>query len=276
MAFRGQGVANVHDPVMLSHRGGAFRRIHFCCNKNVKKSTRGGSKLKRTTTEAELRAADPQLGRLSDFAYSSIKELLARGAYKPGHKLPIRSVAEMLNVGATPAREAINRLVFEGALVMVGPKTVIVPHLDLAALYEVTQMRLALEGLATEKGALHATKETIDKLLFIQEKITLSLDEKRYADALHDNKEFHFTIYRLCEMPHLLSTIEALWLRVGASFHDLYPEFAEAKYGVHNHMAAIEGLVEKDPSAVRAAVENDIRDGYRRLKKSAQNRLNRQ
>ncbi|WP_026158402.1 GntR family transcriptional regulator [Rhizobium leguminosarum] len=227
------------------------------------------------TTGEESSASDLQSGRLSDFAYSSIKEQLTRGVYKPGHKLPIRTVAEMLNVGATPAREAINRLVFEGALVMVGPKTVIVPHLDLLALYEVTQMRLALEGLATEKGAPCATNAVIDNLLALQEKITLSLNEKRYADALHDNKEFHFTIYCLCEMPHLLSTIEALWLRVGASFHDLYPEFAEAKYGVHNHMAAIEGLVDKDPSAVRAAMENDIRDGYRRMKKTAQERLSR-
>ncbi|SCB62262.1 DNA-binding transcriptional regulator, GntR family [Rhizobium aethiopicum] len=219
---------------------------------------------------------DEQPGRLSDIAYSSIKEQLTRGAYKPGHKLPIRLVAEMLNIGSTPAREALNRLVFEGALVMAGPKTVIVPHLDLAALYEVTQMRLALEGLATEKGALRATDDVVDKLLALQKKITLSLNERRYSDALHDNKEFHFTIYRLCEMPHLLSTIEALWLRVGASFHDLYPEFAEAKYGVRNHMAAIEGLVDKDASAVRAAMESDIRDGYRRLKKAAQERLKRQ
>ncbi|MGV4791681.1 FCD domain-containing protein [Rhizobium sp. F40D2] len=225
--------------------------------------------MNKNTTNEESQAADYQAGRLSDFVYSSIKELLTRGTYGPGHKLPIRSVAELLNVGVTPAREAINRLVFEGALVMAGPKTVIVPHLDLAALYEVTQMRLALEGLATEKGAPRATSETIDKLLGLQEKITSSLDEKRYADALHDNKEFHFTIYRLCEMPHLLSTIESLWLRVGASFHNLYPEFAEARHGVHNHMAAIEGLVDRDPSAVRAAMENDIRDGYRRLKRAA-------
>ncbi|KPH04854.1 GntR family transcriptional regulator (plasmid) [Rhizobium acidisoli] len=230
--------------------------------------------MSKNTTLKESQAPEAQVGRISDFAYASIKELLARGTYKPGHKLPIRSVAELLNVGSTPAREAINRLVFEGALVMVGPKSVIVPHLDLAALYEVTQMRLALEGLATEKGALLATEETIDNLLFLQGKITKALDEKRYADALHDNKEFHFTIYRLCRMPHLLSTIEALWLRVGASFHNLYPDFAETKHGVRNHMAAIEGLVDKDPSAVRAAMENDIRDGYRRLKKSAQKRLN--
>lgn len=211
-------------------------------------------------------------GRLSDFVYEALKEQLARGAYSPGRKLPIRTVAETLGVGSTPAREAINRLVFEGALVMSGPKTVIVPHLDLAGLYEMTQMRLALEGLAAEKGTANATDGTVQTLLNIQKKINLSLEEKRYRDALHDNKEFHFTIYRLCGMPHLLATIEILWLRVGSSFHDLYPEFAEQRYGVHNHMVAIEGLADKDASAVRAAIENDIRDGYRSLKRAALSR----
>ena len=166
------------------------------------------------------------------------------------------------------------RLVFEGALVMSGPKTVIVPFLDLATLYEVTQMRLALEGLAAEKGAQSATQETVQALLEIQEKINSSLEERRYGDALNDNKEFHFTIYRLAGMPHLLATIENLWLRVGSSFHDLYPAFAQQRYGVHNHMVAIEGLIEKDPAVVRAAMESDIRDGYRRLRKAALARAN--
>ncbi|ULJ75939.1 GntR family transcriptional regulator [Rhizobium gallicum] len=224
------------------------------------------------STTASVSGAEGHQGRLSDFVYESLKDQLTRGAYSPGKKLPIRTVAETLGVGSTPAREAINRLVFEGALVMSGPKTVIVPYLDLAGLYEVTQMRLALEGLAAEKGAANATGETVETLLKLQEKISLSLDEKRYRDALHVNKEFHFTIYRLCGMPHLLSTIEALWLRVGSSFHDLYPEFAEQRYGVHNHMVAIEALAEGEASFVRAAMENDIRDGYRRLKKAAMSR----
>ncbi|APO79503.1 GntR family transcriptional regulator protein (plasmid) [Rhizobium etli 8C-3] len=223
-------------------------------------------------TTARPCAPEVHQGRLSDYVYEALKDKLTRGAYNPGKKLPIRTVAEEFGVGSTPAREAINRLVFEGALVMAGPKTVIVPFLDLAGLYEVTQMRLALEGLAAEKGTINATDGTVEALLKLQEKITRSLDEKRYRDALHDNKEFHFTIYRLCGMPHLLSTIEILWLRVGSSFHDLYPEFAEQRYGVHNHMVAIEGLAERDASSVRAAMENDIRDGYRRLRKAALSR----
>jgi DNA-binding GntR family transcriptional regulator len=204
--------------------------------------------------------------RLGDRVYQQIKEQLIRGAYGPGDKLTVRGLAEALGVSSTPARDAINRLALEGALVYAGPKTVIVPSLDPEALEEITLMRLALEGLAAEKAAARVADEDIEALKETQLRINAALDDRRYAQALWSNKEFHFSIYKLCGMPHLLATIETLWLRIGASFNDLYPEFAEAKYGVHNHMAALEGLAERDGSAVRAAIESDIRDGYRRMR----------
>ncbi|RJG41008.1 GntR family transcriptional regulator [Mesorhizobium sp. DCY119] len=210
--------------------------------------------------------------RLGEVVYQQTKERLIRGAFEPGHKLTVRALAEALGVSSTPARDAINRLTFEGALVYAGPKTVIVPFVGPEALEEITLMRLALEGLAAERSVSHVAQDNIDELIKMQSQISAALDTARYADALWSNKEFHFLIYRLSQMPHLMSTIETLWLRIGASFNDLYPEFAEAKYGVHNHTAAIEGLIDRDGGAVRAAIESDIRDGYRRLRKAGRER----
>ncbi|AYG62350.1 GntR family transcriptional regulator [Rhizobium jaguaris] len=205
-------------------------------------------------------------------AYRNMKERLIRGAFSPGDKLTVRAVSQMLDVSSTPARDAINRLVVDGALVYSGPKTVIVPHLRLSDLEEITQMRLALEGLAASLSAKAVSDAALAELEMIQAKIDAALDERRYFDALWHNKEFHFTIYRLTGMPYLLQTIEALWLRVGASFNGLYPVFAETRYGARNHRSAIEALTEKDASAVRAAIENDIRDGFRQMKKACTER----
>jgi hypothetical protein len=55
-------------------------------------------------------------------------------------------------------------------------------------------------------------------------------------------------------MPRLVAIIESMWLRVGPAFHDLYPEFAQSRQGVSNHLAALSGLRERDPAAVRAAI----------------------
>lgn len=196
--------------------------------------------------------------RLRDVAYEDLKERLIRGAFPPGTKLTVRGVADELGVSSTPAREAINRLTQEGALVFAGPKTVIVPSLTREALDEVTAMRLALEGLAALKGASNATKETIGRLQTLQQTINERLDKREYVGVLAANREFHFTLYQLSGMPNLVATIETLWLRTGAAFHDLYPEFAENRFGVHNHLAAIESLAIGDAEGVRAAIESDI------------------
>lgn len=206
---------------------------------------------------------------LGESAYREMKERLIRGVYRPGYKMTVRAVAEDLGVSSTPARDAINRLTGDGALVYAGPKTVIVPVLSESDLKEITLIRIALEGLASELAAQHADDQDVEKLSELQEMINAALDERDYGAALWHNKEFHFHVYRMARLPHLVDMIEGLWLRIGPSLYNLYPEFAEEKYGVRNHEMAIEALAEHDGAALRAAFENDIRDGYRRLRRAA-------
>lgn len=223
-------------------------------------------KVQDTTNEGQA----PGLG---DVAYREMKERLIRGEYKPGKKLTVRAVAEDLGFSSTPARDAINRLAGEGALVYSGPKTVIVPVLNEDSLREITLIRLALEGLAAQLAANSSTVEDIERLKDIQNYINGALDQRDYETALRYNKDFHFHVYGMAGLPRLLSMIEGAWLRVGPSLYDLYPEFAEEKYGVRNHQLAIEALEEKDGASLRAAFESDIRDGYRRLRQAARVRF---
>lgn len=212
---------------------------------------------------------DRQAVGLGDSAYREMKERLIRGVYAPGYKMTIRAVAEDLGISSTPARDAIQRLTSDGALVYAGPKTVIVPVLGELDLKEITQIRLALEGLASELAVQHVTEQDVEKLHEVQREINTALDERNYQRVLQHNKDFHFLVYRMAGFPHLVAMIEGLWLRVGPALYNLYPEFAEEKYGVRNHKMAVEALSERDGPALRAAFENDIRDGYRSLRRAA-------
>lgn len=217
----------------------------------------------------ERSVLDRQAGGLGDAAYREMKERLIRGVYEPGYKMTVRAVAEDLGVSSTPARDAINRLTSDGALVYAGPKTVIVPVLNESDLKEITLIRLALEGLAAERAAQEGSSQTTEILEKLQEKINSALHDKDYTSVLRYNKEFHFLVYHLARLPHLITMIEGLWLRIGPSLYNLYPEFAEGKQGVRNHEMAMEALAERDGPALRAAFENDIRDGYRCLLRAA-------
>jgi DNA-binding GntR family transcriptional regulator len=204
-------------------------------------------------------------GSLGELAYNALKDQIIRGGFKPGEKLTVRSVAQALGVSTTPARDALNRLIGEGALENIGPKTVVVPVLTKMALDEVTTIRLALEGLAAEHGTPNVPERDIAGLEQLQDKLIKAMDSAQYQKVLHFNKDFHFTIYKAAQMPRLVLMIETLWLRIGPSLNDLYPEFAQSRRGISNHLTAIKALRKRDAAAVRNAMETDIHDGYRRL-----------
>jgi DNA-binding GntR family transcriptional regulator len=220
-------------------------------------------------TDGMKSAVNPRLG---EAAYDALKDRISRGVYRPGDKLTVRSVAETLGVSSTPARDAINRLTAENALVYAGPKTVIIPVLSEFDLREVTVVRIALEGLAAEEAAKNCGASDVEKLKALQIQINEGLAQRDYASVLWHNKEFHFHVYGRSGLPRLVGLIEAQWLRVGPSFYGLYPEFAEERCGVRNHEMVIDAIEEGDGRALRAAFESDIRIGYLRLRSAVRAR----
>lgn len=203
---------------------------------------------------------------LGEVVYSRLKTILIQGSFPPGEKMTVRSAALALGVSTTPARDAINRLLAEGALINEGPKTVVVPELTIDTLDEITATRLALEGLAAERSVLSIGRKDIVELQRLQKVINAGLDAGHYRDVLQANREFHFLVYRRSGWPRLVAMIESLWLRIGPSLNKLYPDFAQTRRGVSNHMTILEGLANKDGKLVRQGIEQDIRDGYDRLK----------
>jgi DNA-binding GntR family transcriptional regulator len=202
---------------------------------------------------------------LGEVAYQRLKDIIIRGAFPPNEKMTVRSVAAALGVSTTPARDAVNRLLSDGALVNAGPKTVVLPVLTMDSLEEIAATRTALEGLASERAAQFIEREDIAELERLQKVINKSLDESNYREVLRANYDFHFLIYRRSNWPRLVAMIETQWLRIGPSLNDLYPDFAQTRKGVSNHMAAIGAFKKKDAAGARKAIEQDIKDGFQRL-----------
>ena len=91
--------------------------------------------------------------------YDSLRDALTAGRFTPGQKLSFRFVAGTLGVSMTPVREAVRRLVAEGAFEMRPNRSVRVPLMTRDKILELRDIRLELEGLATEKAAARTTRE---------------------------------------------------------------------------------------------------------------------
>src|ERR1700687_2218832 len=81
------------------------------------------------------------------------------GGHVPGDRLVARALAAQLGVSLTPAREAVLRLVSEGALELRNPRTIVVPTLSAQHFREIYCIRHALEPTAAKLAARHLTDE---------------------------------------------------------------------------------------------------------------------
>jgi DNA-binding GntR family transcriptional regulator len=211
---------------------------------------------------------------LADRAYEQLRHALTTGSFHPGQKLTIRKIAAVLGISATPARDAISRLLSERVLESGPNRTVSVPTLDREKVRQIYLLRTSLEGMAAELAAPKIDAGTIESLERTQLALIAALDRNDYKRVLSENEEFHFGIYRRSDVPLLVETIESLWLKLGPSLNFLYPSYNHDRKGVNHHLATIRALRSGDAAAVRAAIEADLRDGEQELARAIDGHAN--
>lgn len=198
---------------------------------------------------------------LGDQAYASLREALASGALAPGHRLTVRGVVDLLGIGFTPAREALNRLGAEGGLDIGASRRLMVPTLTLARYEELVQIRMELEPMAAVAALAHLVDADVIALRVVQDGLLAAKKRKDYVRVLARNREFHFGIYRRCGMPTLLAILESLWLQTGPTLRLLYPAYSRQWRGGVNHEAILGALDARDAKALSAAIRQDLHDG---------------
>jgi DNA-binding GntR family transcriptional regulator len=192
--------------------------------------------------------------------YESLRTALTAGQFVPGQKLTFRFVAGALGVSLTPVREALRRLIAEGAFEMQPNRSVRVPLMTRAKILELRDIRMAVEGLAVEKAAARANRQQIAVLRRIALDIATARSRGDSAMDRQNVREFHFALYAIADQPTLLRVIEGLWLQTGPYMNLLYPDFISSPRGPQTRARIIRALQAHDVVASRREIENDIRN----------------
>jgi DNA-binding GntR family transcriptional regulator len=204
--------------------------------------------------------ARPTLG---ERAYERIAGLLVSGQAAPGERLSLRDLAAALDVSITPVREAVSRLVADGALEVARNRTVAVPLMGLARFRDLTRVRIEVEGFAAAEAARRRDTRALDEIracehAFRAEAAAPSGDPARPVLL---NQRLHFAIYDAAGSPTLREIVRGLWLRVGPVINlDLRenPERLRTGGAVRFHAAVLAAIEAGDPAAARAAIADDI------------------
>lgn len=197
---------------------------------------------------------------LRDSAYQALRDAFIRGAFAPGDVLSLRMLADQLGISMTPVREAVRRLVAEGALIDTQSRTLLVPQFSARRMSDLKSARLALEPMVLDQAMDHIGAADIAGL-----RATLASPSAPDSDRpdLLKNYRFHFQLYRHAGSEVLLPIVEALWVQYGAYLNLIIHHQAASEIEEdHHHLEIIAALEQGDRAAARGALCADIERSF--------------
>lgn len=101
--------------------------------------------------------AAPPKRRAADVAYDTLEDMISTLQLQPGSPVSEGELVERTQLGRTPIREALLRMVSTGLIVQQPRRGLLVANIDLADHLDVVQTRRVLERLIAECSARRAT-----------------------------------------------------------------------------------------------------------------------
>lgn len=197
---------------------------------------------------------------IKQWVYRSLRHAIMTGRFPPGLPITIQGIAEMLEVSAMPVREALHRLVADGALENLDNRRVRVPDIDPDKFDEIITVRISLETIAAERAMPFVDYLRLARLQQVDAEIDAAYGAGNIELGIERNFAFHRCLYEVRPSAVLLPLIESVWLRLGPFMREATENLDES-YRVDRHAEALEAIRQQDAAALTAAIAADIQEG---------------
>ncbi|ETA51784.1 GntR family transcriptional regulator [Ponticoccus alexandrii] len=209
-------------------------------------------------------SAKPENASAHDRVYRGLRTRIMLGQIPPGQALTLRGLGREFGVSMTPAREAVNRLVAEGALSMSSSGRVQTPELSNERIEELAALRALIEVELASRALPRAHMALIERLQTINNAITDVVSNRDAVGYIRSNLEFHRTLYLRAQAPAMLAMAETVWLQLGPTMRELYGRLRRTEAPQY-HRLIIAALKAGDEPSLRLAVRSDVTQGLRML-----------
>lgn len=202
-----------------------------------------------------------------EIVYRQIRDMVLFGDLAPGQAVTIQGISKTLNAGMTPVREALRRLIAEGALEFQGNRRISLPTPTLSQLSELAFARLTIEPHLTELAVPRITNDDISRLTAIDNALNIAIAQGNIHDYLQQNHLFHTTLYAISNADILTTIVDALWLKAGPSLRIMIGQSGTLNLP-DKHRETLSALSERDAKGAANAIADDLRQGLDQIKLS--------
>ena len=199
-----------------------------------------------------------------DRVYRHLRSKVMYGALSPGQALTLRGIGKEFDVSMTPAREAVRRLVAEGAFTMSASGRITTPELSSERIEELAALRALIEVELASRALPRAHLALIERLQSINNVVGEAVHQRDAVSYIRANLEFHRTLYLRAQAPAMLAMAETVWLQMGPTMRALYGRLRRTE-PPQFHRLIIAALRAGDEPGLRLAVRSDVTQGLRML-----------
>ncbi|GAA1994829.1 GntR family transcriptional regulator [Nakamurella flavida] len=175
-----------------------------------------------------------------------VRDLILSGDVRPGERLGLTRLSELMGMSSTPVRQALFQLSQDGWLVHEPHRGFWVAPLDRADLQDTYQVWARLEGEIAVRATRRATAEQLAAIRTLNGALTELVDH-RSQTALDLNEQFHSAVHAVSGAHRLVwfadVAIRSVPLRFNEAFQTV-PGWAEVNR--HGHTAIVDAMESGD------------------------------
>lgn len=210
-------------------------------------------------------AEAPGRGTLSSSIHARLRGDILRGVFRPGEKLPIDALCTRYGIGATPLREALNRLSAEELVICPDQRGFRVAPVSLEDLEELTKTLCWISGLALREAIRNGNSAWEEQVVLAAHRLARVRREgtEGYSsfdpewEALH--RTYHLTLIAACGSRWLVDFYAMLLDRNTRYRYLAFADASVPRDAAAEHRAITDAVLQRNADGAVAAAEAHIR-----------------
>jgi len=193
-------------------------------------------------------------------AYELIREKITTLELEPGSSIDESKLAQELDIGLTPVREALKLLLHEH-LVEAPPRGLYVTDIKVEELQKISNIRLLLEPYTAREAAKHATDDDLVILeALCQEQAEVSRDEPR--ELFEVDHKFHHALAEAADNKYLAQILEQFYGLSQRLWFMALPHLEFLPGAVETHLEMVEAIKTGNGDRAAEIMREHIQDFY--------------
>jgi DNA-binding GntR family transcriptional regulator len=200
-------------------------------------------------------------------AYERIRERITTLELPPGSPINEQQLADDLDMGLVPVREALKLLAHENLVVITPRHGLYVADVNAPDLEQLSELRLTLEGLSARLAAQRATDDDIVVLqaLRLEQASTPAEDSLRLFDLDH---KFHQAIAQAAHNKYLADSLERLFGLSQRLWYLALPDLGFLPSSVEIHLQLVEAIERQDADRAEQIMRKHVAEFYAQVRQS--------